>query len=47
MGQGQCLCGVWLHLALPDGQCLCVWLHLALPDVSVESAAGATSGLIR
>src|SRR6218665_2303116 len=27
---------VWLHLALPDGQCLCMWLHLASPDVSVE-----------
>src|SRR6218665_1824789 len=28
---------VWLHLALPDGQCLCVWLHLASPEVSVDS----------
>jgi len=37
-GQGQC---VWLHLASPDGQCLCVcvWLHLASPDVSVDSAS--------
>jgi len=25
----------------------CVWLHLALPDVSVDSADGASSGLIR
>jgi len=30
-----------------NGQCLCVWLHLASPDVSVESAAVATTGLIR
>ena len=30
-----------------QGQCLCVWLHLASPDVSDESAAGATTGLIR
>ena len=27
--------------------CVCVWLHLASPDVSVDSAAGATTGLIR
>ena len=26
---------------------MCVWLHLALPDVSVDSADGASSGLIR
>jgi len=38
---------VWLHLAKPDGQCLSVRLHLAKPDVSVDSADGASSGLIR
>ena len=32
---------VWLHLALPDGQCLCAWLHLASPDVSVERGAAS------
>jgi len=43
-GEGQC---VWLYLASRDGQCLWVWLHLASPDVSVDSADGASWGLIR
>ena len=42
MGQGQ-----GRGQGRGQGLCVCVWLHLASPDVSVESAAGATTGVIR
>ena|SRR6218665_627848 len=40
LGQGQIL-------GQGHGQGQCVWLHLASPDVSVDSADGSSSGLIR
>ena len=45
-GQGQCLCVcgcIWLRQMVN----VCVRLHLALRDVYVDSADGASSGLIR
>jgi len=44
LGQGKCACGcIWLCQMVN----VCVWLHLAKPDVSVDSADGASSVLIR
>ena len=46
-GRGQGLFGVVASGFARWSMSVCVWLHLASPDVSVDSADGASSGLIR
>ena len=44
LGQGVCGC-IWLRQMV--NVCVCVWLHLASPNDFVDSADGASCGLIR